>query len=128
MKKPETIRNYIKSEPAEVQKYLKRMYAIVRKAAPKAATEKLAWSMPTLCLEGNLLHFCAFNHHLSLFPGTDAIKHFEKDLKKFQTSKGTIQFPYEEALPVALITRIVKFCVKRNLANAKAKKLKSKRK
>lgn len=121
MKTPETIREYIAEESPEVQKVLKKMWALARKAAPKA-TEKIAWGMPTLVLEGNLITFAAFKKHLSLFPGSEAMKHFEKELKGFTTSKGTIQFPYEDALPIGLITRVVKFCVRQNLAWAETKR------
>jgi len=121
MPKLENITTYIQSEPASIQKVLKQMRALVKKTVPKA-TEKLAWGMPTFYLEGNLLHFAAFKNHMSIFPGTDAITHFKKDLARFQTSKGTIQIPYEEKLPTALVAKIVKFCVKRNLSKAAAKK------
>jgi uncharacterized protein YdhG (YjbR/CyaY superfamily) len=88
----QTIRTYIANEPAPIQKVLKQIHKAARTGAPKA-TEKLAWGMPTLYLEGNLLHFAAFKNHASLFPGTDAIVFFKKDLARFTTSKGTIQFP-----------------------------------
>lgn len=123
MTPPKTIKQYIDNEPAPVQKILKQVHKAVRAGAPKA-TEKLAWGMPTLYLEGNLLHFAAFKNHASLFPGPDAISCFWKDLARFETSKGTIQFPYTEKLPVTLITRIARYCVKRNLAKAAARKSK----
>lgn len=120
-KSPQAIDQYINDEPsADIKKALKAMRALVRKAAPKA-TEKLAWNMPTLYLEGNLVHFAAFQDHLSLFPGPDAIVHFKKELAPYPTSKGTIQFPYGKAVPAGLVTRIVKFCARRNLAKAQAK-------
>jgi uncharacterized protein YdhG (YjbR/CyaY superfamily) len=120
----ETIKKYIAAEPASVQRFLRQIYRAVRKGAPKA-TEKLAWGMPTLFQEGNLLHFAAFKNHASLFPGSDAIVHFKKALSRFETSKGTIQFPFSEKLPVALITQIANYCVKRNVAKAAARKAKS---
>ncbi len=123
MKKEASIQSYIKSEPPAMRAALKKMYAILKKAAPKAG-EKLAWGMPTLTLEGNLVHFAAFKNHVSLFPGSAAIVHFQPKLKKYVTSKGTIQFPYGQALPAALITKITKYRVKQNLAKAKAKKKK----
>ena len=122
MAKMDPIGDYIKSESKEVQGELKKLYAIVRKAAPKAA-EKLAWGMPTLHQEGNIVHFAAFKKHMSLFPGADAMKRFEKELGELATSKGTIQFQYGTKLPVALITRIVKFNLKENLADAKKKRV-----
>lgn len=129
MSTPKTIDEYIANEPKDIQKLLKQMRSLVRKAAPKAS-EKIAWGMPTFYLEGNLLHFAAFKEHLSLFPMPDTIAHFKKELAKFETSKGTVHFPYGKAIPAALLTKITKFCVKRNLAKAeeKARKKASKRK
>ena len=77
--------------------------------------------MPTFYQDGNLLHFAAFKNHMSLFPGTDAVSRFKKELAKFVTSKGTIQIPYDEPIPTALVTKIVKYCIGRNLAAAKIK-------
>lgn len=120
MHTPEKIAGYIKREPAHAKKALKQMQALVRKLVPRA-TEKLAWGMPTFYLEGNLLHYAAFKNHMSLFPGTDAVERFKPELSRYQTSKGTIQIPYGDSIPAALIGRIVKFCVKRNLARAQSK-------
>jgi uncharacterized protein YdhG (YjbR/CyaY superfamily) len=123
MATPANISEYIRNEPAPVQKVLKQVRALIAKLAPDA-TEKLAWSMPTFYLEGNLLHFAAFKNHMSIFPGSDAIAHFAKETARYTTSKGTLQIPYGQPLPTALLTKIVKFCVKRNLSAAAAKKKK----
>jgi uncharacterized protein YdhG (YjbR/CyaY superfamily) len=127
MKKAPTIHDYIKSEPPIPRAALKKMHAILKKAAPGAG-EKLAWGMPTLTLEGNLVIFAAFQNHMSLFAGTKAMAHFAPELKKYVTAKATIQFPYGKPLPAGLITRIVKFCVKQNLAKAKARAGKKRKK
>ena len=123
MSSPKTIIEYIRNEPAPIRKVLKEMRALVAKSAP-LATEKLAWGMPTFYLEGNLLHFAAFKNHMSLFPGSDAVAKFKKALPRFESSKGTIQIPYGIPLPAGVIARIVKYCVKRNLAKAEAKRKK----
>jgi uncharacterized protein YdhG (YjbR/CyaY superfamily) len=118
-----SIDSYIRSEPASVQKSLKALRALIRDAAPQAS-EKIAWGMPTFYLEGNLIHFAAFKNHYSLFPGGDVTRHFKKDLDRLGLvhSKGTIQFLHGTRLPVPLVKRIVKFCVKRNLSEAAQKK------
>jgi uncharacterized protein YdhG (YjbR/CyaY superfamily) len=126
MKKAASIRHYIQSEPPPVRAMLRQMHAILKKALPQAG-EKLAWGMPTLTWEGNLLHFAAFKHHMSLFPGSKAVAHFQPQLKKYSTSKGGIQFPYGTELPAGLITRIAKFCVKEKLAKLKTRAKKKKK-
>jgi uncharacterized protein YdhG (YjbR/CyaY superfamily) len=40
-------------------------------------------------------------------------------LKKYKTSKGTIQFPMDEPLPKSLVTRIVKARVTLNQVKAR---------
>lgn len=121
--KPESIKEYIQREKPDVQKRLKKVLTTIKRAAPKAK-EKIAWGMPTLELEGNLITFAAWKNHLSIFPGAGVIEKFKKDLIGFETSRGTIRFPYDEEIPTALLTKIVKFCVKRNLLKAKSKKSK----
>lgn len=120
MKKATTIQSFIALAIPEVRTELKKLYAIIKKAAPKAS-EKLAWGMPTFYQEGNLIHFCSFQKHMSIFPGSEAMKLFKPQMKGFTTSKGTMQIPYGTKIPAALITKIVKYNLKDNLACAKAK-------
>jgi uncharacterized protein YdhG (YjbR/CyaY superfamily) len=50
-----------------------------------------------------------------LFPtGSGVIKTFEKELKGFPTSKGTIRFPVDKPLPSALLKKIVKTRIAEN--------------
>lgn len=126
MKKPDSIKSFIASEEPEIRAELKKLYAIIKKAAPKAS-EKLAWGMPTFYQEGNLIHFCSFQKHMSIFPGSEAMRIFKPQMKGFVTSKGTLQIPYGAKIPAALITKIVKHNLKGNLARAKAKAAKKKK-
>ncbi len=122
MKANSEIDSYIRANPGSVQRVLKQLRSLIRKAAP-AASEKIAWGMPTFYLHGNLIHFAAFKSHWSLFPGSDVVRHFNRELERrgLVYSKGTIQIPYDIRLPTPLITRIVKFCIRRNLAKAGSK-------
>jgi uncharacterized protein YdhG (YjbR/CyaY superfamily) len=43
-----------------------------------------------------------------LFPTASVIEAFKSELKGFSTSKGTIHFPLDKALPIALIKKLVK--------------------
>lgn len=97
---------------------MKEMRKTIKNAAPKAK-EAISYGIPTFTYFGNLVHFGAFKHHIGFFPGSEAIKSFAKDLKKYKTSKGTIQFQYDEPIPFGLVTKIVKFRVK--VSDAKKK-------
>jgi len=54
------------------------------------------------------------------------MKVFKDRLTNYKTSKGAIQFPINEAIPLALVRDIVKFRIKENLEkeNTKLKKKK----
>jgi uncharacterized protein YdhG (YjbR/CyaY superfamily) len=108
-----TIDEYIASAPKNVQRLLADIRAAVRKAAP-SATEKISYRMPTFYYNGNLVHFAAYEHHIGFYATPSAIVEFADELRKYHTSKGAIQFPIDEPLPLKLIARIVKFRVRQN--------------
>lgn len=112
--KAENIDAYIATFPDEVQKLLQQIRATIKKAAPKAE-EAIKYGMPTFVLNGNLVHFAAFKNHIGFYPAPDGITAHQKKLAKYKTSKGAIQFPLAEKLPLGLITEIVKYRAKQNL-------------
>ena len=119
-KKPTTIDEYIADFPRDMQPLLEKVRAAIRKAAPDAH-EAIKYMMPTFVLEGNLIHFAGYNHHIGLYPGSRPIEQFKDELVKYETSKGTVRLPLDKPIPVGLISKITKFCVKRNLERAAAK-------
>lgn len=119
-KPPATIDEYIAGFPPEVQAILQKIRATIRKAAPQA-TETINYQMPTFVLHGNLVHFAAFKNHIGFYPTPSGVENFTAELARYQTSKGAIHFPLDQRIPYSLITKIVKFRVKENLAKAAAK-------
>lgn len=115
-----TIDAYIATFPVSTQALLQQMRNTITKAAPKAE-EAISYGMPTFKLQGNLVHFAGYKNHIGFYPAPSGIEAFADELKKYKTSKGAIQFPVDEKLPLALVTKIVKFRVKENLAKAVAK-------
>jgi uncharacterized protein YdhG (YjbR/CyaY superfamily) len=118
-----TIDEYIADFPEDIQKYLKEIRETIKKAAPDAR-EKISYAMPTFELNGNLVHFAAFQNHIGFYPAPSGIVSFREELSVYKSGKGSIQFPLGSKLPVELITKIVKFRVKENLEkkSRKAKK------
>jgi len=114
----ESIDAYIATFPADVQKVLEEIRATVQKAAPDAK-ETIKYAMPTFTLHGNLVHFAAFKNHIGFYPVPQGNAAFDDELSKYKQGKGSVQFPLDKPMPLALITRLVKFQVKRNLEKAK---------
>src|SRR5690349_15237034 len=114
-KKAKDIDEYIADFPAEVQRLLQTLRSAIKKAAPKAE-EAIKYRMPTFVLYGNLIHFAGYKNHIGLYPGSKPIEEFKDELTRYEISKGTIRFPLDKSIPLGLVGRITKFCVKRNLA------------
>lgn len=105
---------YISAFPVDVQKKLEQMRAAIIKAAPNAE-ETIGYGMPTYKLNGNLVHFAGWKNHIGFYATPNGNETFKEDLSVYKQSKGAVQFPLDKPLPVALIARIVKYRVKKNL-------------
>ena len=117
---PQTIDEYVAGFPPDVQKVLQKIRMTIHEAAPDA-TEKISYQMPTFYLMGNLVHFAAFKEHIGFYPVPTGIEKFKKELSVYKQGKGSVQFPLDEPMPYDLISKIVKFRVKENLAKAAGK-------
>lgn len=80
--------------------------------------------MPTYSQHGNLVHFAALKHHIGLYPTSSGVAAFERELARYKSTKGAVQFPLDEPLPLELIARITRFRVAENQERAKAKERK----
>ncbi len=105
---------YISGFPEEVQKRLQQIRAVIKKTAPEA-TECMAYGIPTFKQKGNLVHFGGFKKHIGFFPTAKGIEAFSESLKDYVTSRGTVQFPHSQPLPLALVEKMVKYRVKESL-------------
>lgn len=87
------------------------------------AVECIKYLMPTFVFQSkNLIHFAAFTHHIGLYPGPEAISFYEKELSNYKTSKGAIQIPLDEDVPLDLIIKIINHAKERILNTKTTKK------
>ena len=120
---PKSIDEYIAGFPNDVQEILEKIRMTIRKAAP-AAEEAIKYQIPTFTLKGNLVHFAAYKSHIGFYPAPTGIEKFKKELAIYASGKGTLKFPLDKPIPFDLISRIVKFRVRKNLDRAEVKQKK----
>ena len=123
MEKVNSIDEYIKGFPPDIQKLLQQVRATIKQAAPDAE-ETIKYAMPTFTLNGNLVHFAAFKNHIGLYPTPNGIEGFKKELSVYKGAKGSVQFPLDQPMPLELISKIVKYRVEQNGGKAKKKESK----
>jgi uncharacterized protein YdhG (YjbR/CyaY superfamily) len=109
--KPGSVTEYINAAPKEARKKLREMRTCLRKVAHEAE-ESLKWGMPSYSFKRILFSFAGFKQHIGFYPTPSAVKAFARDLAKFKTAKGSIQFPLHKPLPLTLIRRIAVFRIR----------------
>ncbi|HSL44087.1 MAG TPA: DUF1801 domain-containing protein [Anaerolineales bacterium] len=121
---PNTIDAYMEGFPADVQKILQKIRRTIKRAAPEAE-EAISYNMPTFKLRGHyLIYFAAYKKHIALYPVPTGSKEFNAKVSAYQTGKGTLQFPLDQPIPYELITEIVEFGIRENLAKIETKRRK----
>ena len=116
--KPTTVTEYINAAPKEAQKKLREMRVAIKASAP-GATESLKWSMPAYSYRRILVTFAAHKQHIGFYPTPPAVKAFAKELSRYETAKGSIQFPLDKPLPLSLIRKITAFRVRESVEEDK---------
>jgi uncharacterized protein YdhG (YjbR/CyaY superfamily) len=115
-----SISEYISLFPEGVRAILEELRGVIAEAAPEAE-EAISYQMPTFKLNGNLVHFAAFKHHIGFYPGASGVAAFEQELSPYGHSKGSIQFPLDEPIPLDLVRKIVVFRVEENSSKSMRK-------
>lgn len=114
-----SIDEYLARVSDEQRAALEKLRQTIRAAAPKAE-ECISYSLPAFRLNGVLVGFGATANHCALYPmsGT-VVETYEKELARFDTSKGTIRFQPDRPLPAALVRKLVKARIAENAARSR---------
>ena len=109
--KPQSVDEYIAAQDETIQPKLNEIRTVLRSALPDAE-ERISWSMPTYRKDHNIIHFAAQKKHIGLYPGPEAVAYFSGRLDQagLLYSKGSIQIPYSDDLPLELIAEIADWC------------------
>ena len=109
--KPQSVDEYIAAQDETIQQKLNEIRTF-RRYAIADAEERISWSMPTYRKDHNIIHFAAQKKHIGLYPGPEAVAYFSGKLDQagLLYSKGSIQIPYSDDLPLELIAEIADWC------------------
>ena len=109
------IDEYINKQDPAHRSNLRTVRDTIRDQLP-SVEERISWSMPTWWKGHNIIHFAAAKQHIGIYPGPAAVEYFAGELRKrgLKFSKGAIQIPYEDNLPLDLIAEISRWCGEHN--------------
>jgi len=100
---------YLATVPTPARKNVVNMRSVLRSTVPRDAIETISYGIPAFKNKsGVLVWFAGFSDHCSLFPTSSVIEMFRRELRDFSSSKGTIHFSLDKALPIALIKEVVR--------------------
>ena len=106
-----SIDQYITEARAEVKQILINIRSLISEKAPEAVS-CIAYNMPAFKYNKKpLVYFAAFKNHIGFYALPSGNVAFQKELTKYKTGKGSIQFPLDQEIPYDLIGQIFEFRV-----------------
>ena len=113
--------DYLSRVPEDSRLALEKLRQTIKSIVPDAV-EIISYQIPTFKYKGRMLvSYAAFAEHCSFFPGAAPIEAHRDELKSYQISKGTIQFPASKPLPAALVKKLVNTRLEENKRRQKKK-------
>lgn len=119
---PKDVEAYLATVPPEARRMLKQLRKTIMAAAPKAV-EGISYGVPGYKYNGRpLVYFGAAKKHCGFYVENGSFNEaYKEELKAYDTSKGTIRFPLDKPLPIALVKKIVKARMAENEAREQTK-------
>jgi len=122
MKIYKSFEDYFSDFDKEIIEKLEYIRTEIKNEIPQVE-ECFKYAMPAFTYQNkNLIHFAAYKNHIGIYPGSEAIVIFEKELKNYKTSKGAIQIPLISELPLELIRKIAVYRKSKILQSTKTTK------
>lgn len=106
--KPQSIEEYFSWFSGEIRERLELIRGILKKEIPEAK-EVISYHMPAIKTSEVLVYYAVAKNHIGFYPTNSGVSEFKKELEGYQTSKGAIQFPHNQPLPLDLISDIAHF-------------------
>lgn len=107
MKAYKTVDAYMRGLDDQPRAQMEKLRATIRAFVPEAV-ESIAYGMPAYKYRGKpLIYFGAAKGHVGIY-GAIPTAVTAADLAKYETSKGTIRFPFGTAIPAGLVKKILR--------------------
>ena len=103
-----SVTDYIESQSENIKANLISLRNTILASVPEAC-EVISYGMPAYKIHSILVYFAANKNHIGFYPTTKPLEVFKNELTHYKTSKGAIQFPLNEDIPLELVEKIVKF-------------------
>lgn len=113
--------DYISRFPDRTQMLLQLIRNTIREEVPEAE-EVISYQMPAYKWNGMFVYFAGYEKHIGFYPTGTGIEAFQHEFNGFKWSKGAVQFPLDQELPLDLIRRMVRFRLKQNSLKSKSTK------
>ncbi|ACU06364.1 MULTISPECIES: iron chaperone [Pedobacter] len=120
-----SVDEYIGTFSKDIQSRLQDIRQVIKENAPDAE-EMISYNIPAFKLQGMLIFYSAYTHHISIsIPPSKVYEAFKKELSVYKVSKSAIQLPNDSPLPLTLIGELTRFRVKENVEMAESKRVKN---
>jgi uncharacterized protein YdhG (YjbR/CyaY superfamily) len=103
--KPTSVEVYIAGFTGPQHASLVELRSALRAAIPDAH-EKISYGMPAISIRKNVIYYAAWEKHIAVYGWLGADAAVLAPLKSHVSSKGTLKFPLEMALPIADIVNL----------------------
>lgn len=101
------VASYIEGFGGETTIRLKHLQAIVKELVPDAI-ESISYGLVGYKRNGKpLVYFGAFPKHIGFYATPNGHEAFKEEFSKYKQGKGSVQFPLEQPLPIALAKKVI---------------------
>lgn len=113
MNKFQTVDEYLSALSGQPKQLAEKVRKALLQAIPEAE-ETISYNMPAYKYKCVVVYFAAWKNHIGYYPLPSGIEAFRDQLKEYEVSKGAIQFPFSQPLPLKLIAAIAMFRLEEN--------------
>src|SRR5688572_23499165 len=85
-----TMDEYIDTFPEDVRRILNELRQTIKEVASDPE-KTISYQIPTFALNGNLVHFAAFENHIGFYPAPSGMEAFKKELSGYERAKGLVE-------------------------------------